>query len=146
MHSGNLNKKGDDFAEEMNLFCKLSGIPMRMDNFGALMKPKWKCEVEYSDLLFLALKNEGIHVYDGFPWYINIVHKDEDLKFIIETTKKKLTELQALGFIPDISNKKDKLESKNPPVENAKLLADDKGELGWYIEDKNGKLEKVNKG
>ncbi len=141
-----INKKGDDFAEEMNLFCKLSGIPMRMDNFGALMKPKWKCEVEYSDLLFLALKNEGIHVYDGFPWYINIVHKDEDLKFIIETTKKKLTELQALGFIPDISNKKDKLESKNPPVENAKLLANDKGELGWYVEDQNGKLEKVNKG
>lgn len=137
-----INGSADEFAAKLNLFCKLSNIPLTIDNFGALMKPKWLVDVPFSDLLFVALKERGIHVYDGFPWYINIAHTKEDLRIVMDTVQEQLLLLQSKGLIPTLESK----SSGEPPVEGALLMQDDKGDIAWFVKNKNGNFEKVDKG
>ena len=98
------------------------------------------------------MKNAGIHVYDGFPWYINIAHTDEDLKYILDTVKAHLKRLQGLGIIPTINSLEDNaidtaidsaLNTQVPSVLGAKLMLDENGDLNWFQEDRDGNMTKL---
>jgi glutamate-1-semialdehyde aminotransferase len=137
-----VNGRADEFAAKLNLFCKLSNIPLTIDNFGALMKPKWLVDVPFSDLLFVSLKEKGIHVYDGFPWYINIAHTEEDLITVMSTVQEQLLLLQSKGLIPTMRSKGDSL----PPIDGALLMQDDDGNVDWFVKTNDGNYERVVKG
>ncbi len=61
---------------------------MEMNNFGSLMKPKWKEDIAGSELLFAILRFNGVHVYDGFPWFVNLAHTQLELDTVLEAFKK----------------------------------------------------------
>src|SRR5690606_37914860 len=101
-----------------------------------LMKPKWKSETLGGEYLFALLRHNGVHTYDGFPWFINLAHTDSELNKVMNTFKKSLTELQSLGFLteckpilaPHVFN------HDQAPVDGARLGRDDKGNPAWFIE------------
>jgi hypothetical protein len=99
-----LNQKAQAFVDEINLFNHQVGIPLEIVNFGSLMKPKWKSEVKEGDLLFTMLRFNGVHVYDGFPWFVNLAHTDQDLKDVIAAWKKSVATLQLHGLLPGLEN------------------------------------------
>jgi acyl transferase domain-containing protein/glutamate-1-semialdehyde aminotransferase len=134
-----VNGRADKFAAKLNLFCKLSNIPLTIDNFGSIMKPRWLVDAPFSDLLFVSLKESGIHVYDGFPWYINIAHTEEDLVTIMNTVQDQLLLLQSKGLIPSLKSTGDSV----PPVEGALLMQDDDGNVDWFMKTSDGNYERV---
>lgn len=143
-----LTQKSQSFVDNLNLFFKLVGAPMKFDCFGGLMKPKWTQELFHGDLFFTLMKFHGVHVYDGYPWYMNLAHKDEDIEFVIDKIKLCITIMQKEGFIP--SNSSTSMDSKlytqsSAPQVGAKLGVDEDGNPAWYIEDEsnNGKLKKI---
>ncbi|MBC7713428.1 MAG: amino acid adenylation domain-containing protein, partial [Rhizobacter sp.] len=74
-----LNNRAQKFADDLNLFLLIENAPIQMDNFGPLMKPKWNSDIVSGDLLFAILRYNGVHVYDGFPWFINLAHTEQEL-------------------------------------------------------------------
>ena len=151
------NKQLDDltaraqlFVDNLNLHFKLVGAPIKFDCFGGLMKPKWTQDLFHGDLLFALLKYHGVHVYDGYPWYMNLAHKEEDINYVTDKFKLCISIMQREGFIPANENKatdsKSLYTQSGSPQEGAQLGVDEEGNPAWYIEDKenNGQLKKIN--
>ena len=131
-----LNEKADNFTKELNQFLNQHEIPLEMNNFGSLMKPKWKNETLGGEYLFALLRKNGVHTYDGFPWFINLAHTDSELKKVMQTFKKSVAELQGLGFLNTCKPVTigDAFDPSQAPVDGARLGRDEKGNPAWFIE------------
>jgi hypothetical protein len=132
------NQKAQRFADEINQFCKKINVPFEMHNFGSLMKPKWMSDVAGGEILFAILRLNGVHVYDGFPWFINLAHTDKEIETVLNAIKNGIAKMQTMGLIPDsvkVNVAAPALfDQKNAPVEGAKLGRDEKGNPAWFIE------------
>jgi amino acid adenylation domain-containing protein len=133
-----LSQKATKFATEINTFCRDAKVPFEMHNFGALMKPKWVSDVAGGELLFAILRYNGVHVYDGFPWFINLAHTDKEIEIVLQSIKNGIATMQSMGLIPGSIPVNVSLpgvfDQKNPPVAGAKLGRDDKGNPAWFLE------------
>jgi amino acid adenylation domain-containing protein len=127
-----LNAESQRFVDELNLFLLIEKIPLEMNNFGSLMKPKWTREVQGGELLYAALRFYGVHTYDGFPWFINLCHTKEDLLFVLSAFKKAVKLLQRMELFPKVIKEKELLEE--PPLLGAKIGRDEQGNPAWFIE------------
>lgn len=137
-----LNETGNWFASEVNKLFKANDVPIKMDNFGSLMKPKWLSEIPYGDLFYVALRFNGVHVYDGFPWFVNLAHTKIELDTVLSRIKKSIEMMQEIGVFKgrlvqseDPSTSTKSFDAKNPPVKGARIGLDEAGHPGWYVED-----------
>lgn len=139
-----LNERAQKFVDEINLSCQLMNVPLEMNNFGTLMKPKWKTEVPGGEYLFALLRYHGVHSYDGFPWFVNLAHTDEQLSRVLEVIKESLAEMQEMGLFPESRtlNAPKLFDPHSAPVEGAKLGRDELGNPAWFIE-RAGEFYKV---
>lgn len=134
------NDRASAFAKELNLFCKEHQIPLEMNNFGSLMKPKWKQDVNGGELLFALLRYNGVHTYDGFPWFVNLAHTDDELKRVLNAFRKSFSKMQEMGLLENsmkINNSKNVFNANFPPHPKAKLGKDEKGNPAWFMEDES---------
>lgn len=133
-----LNNKSDDWVQEINSFCLQVGAPLRFANFGALMKPKWTEDYKYSDLFFASLRMQGIHCYDGFPWFINLAHTETELDSVKRIIKSTVSKFQNENLMPGESIYKNSeiMHQDHPPREGLTLGRDLAGFPKWY--DRNG--------
>jgi len=154
-----LNKLTEHLANEVNKYCKESGVPMKLAHFGSLFKVKYEHEFSNAELIYPLMRLKGIHMYDGFPCFLTEAHTADDVTKIIDAFKSTLAELISTGLIPgNNSNVKEtpkqvngtpvvasttKQSSEvddqfiNPPVPGARLGKDPQGNPGWYIPDPN---------
>jgi len=114
-----------------------------MDNFGPLMKPKWNSDIASGDLLFAILRYNGVHVYDGFPWFINLAHTEQELTEVLNAFKASVKTMQEMGLFPSVSSSSDAevfldpkvFDQKGAPMVGAKIGRDEKGNPAWFVED-----------
>lgn len=133
-----LNNRTQKFVDDLNNYCKEANVPFEMHNFGSLMKPKWKSDVLGGELLFAILRYNGVHVYDGFPWFINLAHTENDINNVLETIKDSIVLMQTMGLLPDsvvVKNNKTAVFNQNQaPRPGAKLGRDESGNPAWFME------------
>jgi amino acid adenylation domain-containing protein len=138
-----LNKTAQKFADDLNLFLLTENAPIEMNNFGPLMKPKWNADITSGDLLFAILRYNGVHVYDGFPWFINLAHTDQELAEVLNAFKNAVKTMQKMGLFPSNSNSNATeinldpkiFDQKGAPMIGAKIGRDEKGNPAWFVED-----------
>lgn len=144
-----LSNRAQLFVDEVNKFLKIENAPIQLDNFGSLMKPKWKRDVSGGEVLFALLRYNGLHVYDGFPWFVNLAHTQRDLDFALDVIKKSVLEMQRLGLF--VTEKKvqdlatdlidealldsDVFDKKGAPMPGARIGKDEHGNPAWFVED-----------
>jgi len=148
-----LNKMTGHLASELNAEFKKKDLPMIINHFGSLWRLKFNDDVLYGELLFTLLRENGIHIWDGFPCFLTEAYNEEDLKQIINTFKNCLDKMVSAGFfttnksevtIPkELNEKSAVIDSKNPPVEGAKLGRDRNGNPAWFVADSNKKGEYI---
>ncbi len=138
-----LNKKAQKFTDDLNLFLLTENAPIEMNNFGPLMKPKWNADIASGDLLFAILRYNGVHVYDGFPWFINLAHTDQEIDEVLNAFKKSVKTMQNMGLFP-VGSKANEIEinldpkifdQKGAPMVGAKIGRDENGNPAWFVED-----------
>ncbi len=150
-----LNGYTDKFVKSVNDYNTKSGAPFHLVSFGSLFKFKWDTEQPYGELIFLLLRERGIHIYDGFPCFFTDAFTDADVENLttkfIEATK----ELQDAGFLSSGNEKLNPVlkgsghsngtDKSNPPVAGAKLGKDAMGLPGWFVPDpvRPGKFKQV---
>ncbi len=128
-----LNRRSQVFVDDLNRFLLIENVPLEMNNFGSLMKLKWTRELPGGELLFAVLRYNGIHAYDGFPWFINLAHTEAELHQVLQIFKDSVKKMQSMGLFP----KKEKSAVFDPlsaPVIGAKIGRDDQGNPAWFIE------------
>jgi acyl transferase domain-containing protein len=142
-----LNDMTSHLAAELNAEFKQKELPMIINYFGSLWRLKFNDDVLYGDLLFASLRENGIHIYDGFPCFMTEAFDDKDVLQIISTFKKCVAEMVLAGFFGNTESESERevtqsgtnnaLIIKNPPMAGARLGRDEDGNPAWFIEDPN---------
>jgi len=107
-------------------------------------------------LLFVLLREKGLHIWDGFPCFMTNAYVAEDIAQIKTVLLSSINELVVAGFLKTqtlspASKTEDKqikssIDSLNtPPIEGAKLGKDEHGNPAWFVKDeqKNGGYHKI---
>jgi amino acid adenylation domain-containing protein len=147
-----LNDMTSRLAADLNAEFKAKNLPMTINHYGSLWRLKFNDDVLYGELLFTLLRENGIHIWDGFPCFLTEAYKEEDVIQITDTFKKCIEKMVSAGFF--IAAKTESVAPKNvdannsviinkPPVSGAKLGRDKDGNPAWFIADSTKKGEYV---
>jgi amino acid adenylation domain-containing protein len=144
-----LRQKTDRIATSLDNYFKEKNLPFYIAHFGSMWKLKSHQELPYTDLLFILLREKGIHIYDGFPCYLTTRITEADVDRIIHSFIQSLDELLEAGFFGGKVSKPSIITSQvsyEPPLPGARLGKDQMGNPAWFIKDENnpGKFIKVN--
>jgi len=138
-----INDKTKKLADAMNAICTKNNLPFFVPHFGSLWKIKFKEDVTYSELLFVLMREKGIHILDGFPCFLTEAHTNEEVEIMIRKFEESVNEMIEAGIF---SSAKQSVETKTepkievkeePPVEGARLGRDKDGNPAWFITDPN---------
>ena len=143
-------------ALDLNNAFEKQGLPIEITHFGSLWRLKFLEEIPYSELLFVLMREKGIHIWDGFPCFMTNAYLEEDITRIKTVLLSCINELVAAGFFnSQSSNFISKTQNtktntsidilNTPPVKGAKLGMDENGNPAWFVADKksNGEYLKI---
>ncbi|MBK7862454.1 MAG: amino acid adenylation domain-containing protein [Archangiaceae bacterium] len=122
-------------ASELNAFFKEHGAPLEIRHFASLWKTFYTADQPWGDLLFVMMRERGIHILDGFPCFFTTAHSQGDADAIVKAFKECVLEMQEAGFLPE-SIKKTQVtvgytfDANSPPVPGARLGRDPHGNPG----------------
>ena len=139
-----LNARADRMVKEINNYAKLVGAPVKIANCGSMCKIKIPQEIAYEELIYVLLREKGVHVWDARPTFITTAHSDADIDFIINAFKEAIDEMLLMEFFPAAEGKATPALSApvendyqkqhfSPPVAGAKLGRDEEGQAVWYV-------------
>lgn len=141
-----LNARADRMVAEINNYAAMVGAPIKIANCGSMCKIKIPQDIAYEELIYVLLREKGIHVWDARPTFITTAHSDEDIEFIIKAFKEAIDEMLVMDFFPVIDGKTapELAEQDNPsgdyqkkhftpPIPGAKLGRDEDGRAVWYV-------------
>uniref|UniRef100_UPI00307E4E9A aminotransferase class III-fold pyridoxal phosphate-dependent enzyme n=1 Tax=Ignavibacterium sp. TaxID=2651167 RepID=UPI00307E4E9A len=95
-----LNDKAANLASELNDFMLRRNVPIKFLNFSSVLYYSYPKDLNYFSLLFYLLRHKGIHILEGFPFFLSSAHSDNDINKIINAFKESIVELQENGFFP----------------------------------------------
>lgn len=95
-----LNARTRSMADELNVFFVESGVPLRLENFASLFYPHFDDDIKHGSLLYFALRERGVHLWEGRPCFLSTAHTEEDVRYIVRAFKESTRELQLGGFLP----------------------------------------------
>jgi amino acid adenylation domain-containing protein len=136
-------------AGELNAFFKDVGAPLEIRSFASLWKTFYTVDQPWGDLLFIMLRDRGIHILDGFPCFFTTAHTQADADAIVKAFKESVAEMQESGFLPESAKKNGgasvSYDADKPPVPGARLGRDPNGNPAWYVPSPNepGKYVKL---
>lgn len=139
-----INQKAQKFVDQLNLFSEVFGAPIKVDNFGGVLKPRFTDKGKNNDLFFALMRLEGVHCYDGFPWFVTLGHREGDLEFVQEIWKKCIIEMQSLGlFSKGLISGENGLGAGSfvmPPQNGSVLVKSVEGKPSWIKQQGSSKI------
>ena len=141
----NLANMTNRLATELNTLFKSRNLPMEIHYFRSLWRLTFLEEIPYSELLFVLMREKGIHIWDGFACYITAAYTEKDITHLIDCFIESMDKLTEVGIFESDNNEssylrfKSSVELNQPPKPGAKLAIDELGNPAWYIEDDKNK-------
>ncbi|WP_299124660.1 polyketide synthase [uncultured Winogradskyella sp.] len=138
-----LNAMTERLAFELNSSFKNRNLPIEITYYCSLWRLKFLEDIPFSELLFVLMRQKGIHIWDGFPCYMTVAYTDNDIDFLVKSFLESIEELIKVGIFKEELNKNSNFkfsdELNTPPAYGARLGLDESGDPAWFIEDeKNG--------
>ena len=136
-----LNQRADRMVSDINQYAQLVGAPVRIEHCGSMCKIKIPQDIAFEELIYIILREKGIHVWDARPMFITTAHTDEDISAIVKAFKEAMDEMITMEFFPVTKSTVGKTASMNqkPPVEGARLGRDESGKAAWYVPSRTDK-------
>ncbi|HWO17375.1 MAG TPA: amino acid adenylation domain-containing protein [Kofleriaceae bacterium] len=95
-----LTAKTAGMVGQVNAFMQEIGAPFKLSTFASLWRNVFTEDLPYGDLIYVMLRDRGIHILDNFPCFLTTAHGDDDIAAIVAAYKAAATEMQASGFFP----------------------------------------------
>ncbi|MFT5701021.1 MAG: acyl transferase domain-containing protein [Desulforhopalus sp.] len=131
-----INQKSDAFSKTLNDLFHTSNAPMKINNFGSLMKIDFTDDNPTNELFYFYMREKGVHIWDGRPTFLTAAHTDADLDFVIHAFRESIANMQEAGFFPIQAGRDSRDKNENmPPVPNARMGKKPDGSLAWFIPD-----------
>ncbi|RZL50966.1 MAG: amino acid adenylation domain-containing protein [Pedobacter sp.] len=137
-----INEKGNYISGILNAEFEKRQLPIYVANYGSLWKVKYHEELSYSELMFVLLREKGIHILDGFPCFMTEATSSSDIEKIIAAFIESMDEMIDAGFFPSSSKtignfnaRAIVIDGNTPPMPGARLGKDQFGNPAWFIKD-----------
>jgi amino acid adenylation domain-containing protein len=95
----------DDLAErmrrlvtELNGECERHGLKTRFESYSSWCVVNFAAEDPLASLLYAHMRLAGVHVLEGFPWFLTTAHTDADTARIARAFRESLDALRAAGI------------------------------------------------
>ncbi len=128
-----LNERTTRMAAELNTWFEQVKAPVHITHFASLWKTLFTGDLPLADLLFVYLRDRGVHILEGFPSFLTTAHSQVDVDFIVQAFKESVAEMQEAGFFPAAPPAVGIEDSSAPPVPGARLGRDPDGHPRWYV-------------
>jgi len=133
----------EHMALRLNLEFAKRKLPIEVNHFSSLWRMSFKAEIPYSELLFVLLREKGIHIWDGFPCFLTEAYSQEDIEKIERAIWESIDEMKAAGFFDTMTNGSTSanreintsVKISTPPVAGARLGRDKAGNPAWFVPD-----------
>ncbi|MEN9676181.1 MAG: beta-ketoacyl synthase, acyl transferase subunit [Verrucomicrobiota bacterium] len=147
-----LNGMTENLRARVNALFQRENVPFWLVNFGSCWKVKYDDSVPYIELFFVAMREKGIHIWDGFPCFMTTAHTPADMDRVVACMEETVRELKGVGFLParayvlepvnrtlgrsETSAPAERvIRADQPPVPGARLGRTPKGEPAWFVPD-----------
>ncbi len=130
-----VNERTTYFVNSLNRYCETTGVPLKLTHFASVVRVAFTEEVPYGELLFLHLREKGVHIWDHRPCFLTTAHTDQDIEFVINAFKESVKELRKGEFLPEEPNAAAALDASKPPHSDARLGRDREGNPAWFVPD-----------
>ena len=82
-----LNERTARLAGSLNSELEQSGLPVRVSRFSSVCYFSNGEQMKYFSLLFHYLRDRGVHIWEGRPFFLSTAHSDEDLLSFVKAFK-----------------------------------------------------------
>jgi glutamate-1-semialdehyde aminotransferase len=130
-----MTAKTQKLIDDLNAHFLAVKAPVVMKGFASLWRATFTDDQPLNDLLFVYLRDRGVHIMEGFPCFLTTAHSDADIAFIIKAFKDSVAEMQEAGFFPEAPQAQREADANAPPVPGARLGRDPSGVPTWYVPD-----------
>jgi amino acid adenylation domain-containing protein len=76
------------------------GAPFKLVTFASWWRNVFTEDLPYADLIYVMLRDRGIHILDNFPCFLTTAHTDEDIDLIVAAYRDAAAEMIASEFFP----------------------------------------------
>ncbi len=76
------------------------GAPFKLVTFASWWRNVFTEDLPYADLIYVMLRDRGIHILDNFPCFLTTSHTDEDIDLIVAAYRDAAAEMIASEFFP----------------------------------------------
>ena len=129
-----LNARTTAFAQELNAFASSVGAPVEVRHFSSFWRITFTAEHLLQELLFPMMRQQGVHILDGFPSFMTTAHTDADIDAIKQAFRRAVVQLQRGRFLPTRDATPGVLfDANRPPVPGARLGRDRNGKPAWFV-------------
>ncbi|SFM53927.1 polyketide synthase [Marinobacter zhejiangensis] len=133
-----LNQRADAMVSEINQHAQLVGAPLKIEHCGSMCKVKIPQDIAFEELIYVILREKGIHIWDARPMFITLAHSEDDIQAIVQAFKDAMDDMISMDFFPATSDSSH-TPTQKPPVEGARLGRDEAGKAAWYVPSKTDK-------
>lgn len=117
-----LNGRATDFARTLNAEFAAQNLPIHVPNFGSIFSLRFDAEWKWGSLLYFHLREKGLHLWEGRPFFLSTAHTDEDIAFMLRVFRESVAEMQTGGFLPRAGGKEFTAEVTQAPAGKAARL------------------------
>jgi amino acid adenylation domain-containing protein len=78
-----LSERTAALVEQINDVFERHDVPTEIHNFGSIFFLKFPPELHFASLFYYLMREQGIHIQEGFPCFLTTAHDDEDLAKIV---------------------------------------------------------------
>jgi amino acid adenylation domain-containing protein len=95
-----LSAKADRLVGGLNALFEEGQVPARVEKFRSICYFGFPTDQRFAGLLYYLVREKGVHIQEGFPFFLTTAHTDADLNHVIRAFRESISELQAAGFLP----------------------------------------------
>ncbi|MGH6839387.1 MAG: amino acid adenylation domain-containing protein [Methylocella sp.] len=93
-----LSERTERLVDDLDVVFERHGVPAEIDHFGSIFFVKFPNEYHFGSLFYYLLREQGIHIREGFPCFLTTTHDDADLAQIVAAFDAASAEMTAAGL------------------------------------------------
>jgi glutamate-1-semialdehyde aminotransferase len=94
-----LNARTQSFVDSLNALAAEAKLPLQAKCMGSLWRATFSEDQTFGDLMFVWLRYNGLHIWDGFPCFFTTAHTDEVASKMLAVFRKTIAEMQACELL-----------------------------------------------
>jgi amino acid adenylation domain-containing protein len=94
-----LTRRTAAMVARINAVLERYAIPTRIDTSFSVMYFHFPSEERYASLFYYLLREQGVHILEGFPCFMTTAHSDADIDHIVAAFERASAEMRAVGLL-----------------------------------------------